>query len=57
MDIYSVISCVCDQAADLRKQLRGMSVWYLFSDKRPGTVTERFERDRKFHRMVNGGVG
>jgi len=35
----------CNQLSRMEHGRRGMISWYLFHDKRPGTVTERFELD------------
>lgn len=43
-----------------RKGIRNMHSWYLFSDKRPGTIRERFEADAKeffeYQNLFQGGV-
>ena len=39
----------CNQLALVEHRRRGMIAYYLFSDKRPGTVLERFEADAKQH--------
>lgn len=35
----------CNQLEDRLRQYRHMMGWYIFSDKRPGTIQERFESD------------
>lgn len=37
----------CNQLAITHKGMREMHSFYLFSDKRPGTIRERFEADAK----------
>ena len=39
----------CNQLARMEHGRRGMISWYLFHDKRPGTVIERFEADAAQH--------
>jgi hypothetical protein len=39
----------CLQLARAERGLRHMHAFYVFSDKRPGTVRERFEADAKQH--------
>lgn len=35
----------CNQLAEMVKGHQRMAAWYVFSDKRPGTIQERFEKD------------
>lgn len=37
----------CNQLTLTQKGIRDMHSWYLFSDKRPGTIREKFETDAK----------
>lgn len=50
----------CNQLAFTQKGIRNMHSWYLFSDKRPGTIRERFEADAKkffeYQNLFQGGV-
>jgi len=46
MDNESVfVSMVCDQVAKIEKNMREMRAFYIFSDTRPGTDTERLTKD------------
>jgi len=45
---HTLISLIIDQANVIYRQSRHvLSEFYLWSDKRPGTVVERFEADAK----------
>lgn len=50
----------CNQLALTQKGMREMHSWYLFSDKRPETIRERFEADAKeffeIQNLFQGGV-
>lgn len=39
----------CNQLSKMEHGRRNMISWYLFHDKRPGTVLERFEIDARQH--------
>lgn len=49
-----------NQLAITQKGMRNMHSFYLFSDKRPGTIRERFEADAKkffeYQNLFQGGV-
>lgn len=44
---HTLVSEFCDQLAFTQKGIRNMHSFYLFSDKRPRTIQERFEADAK----------
>lgn len=39
------VNAFVNQLAITQRGVQRMRAWYIFSDTRPGTVTERFERD------------
>ena len=45
MDTTDFVSLFCTKLADQVHKLRQMRTWYVLGDKRPGTVTENFNRD------------
>lgn len=57
--IHTFVSEFCNQLASTHKGIRNMRAWYMFSDRRPGTVTELFELDAKnyfeYEKMFRGG--
>jgi hypothetical protein len=48
-ELYQItlVSEFCNQLASTEKGIRRMRSWYVFSDKRPGAVLERFGQDAK----------
>lgn len=58
--LHTLVSEFSNQLASTEKGVRQMSSWYLFSDKRPGTVLERFQLDAQryfeYEKMFRGGV-
>lgn len=50
----------CNQLAVTQRGIQRMRAWYIFEDRRPGTVTERFERDARdyfeYEKMFQRGV-
>jgi hypothetical protein len=46
-DPETLVTAVTNQAAALDKAVRRMRAFYVFSDKRPGTIQERFDLDAK----------
>lgn len=44
---HTLITEFCNQLASNQKGLRHMKNYYLFEDRRPGTIRERFEFDAK----------
>jgi hypothetical protein len=51
-DITDFMSAICDQAAIAHKKLRRLNIFYLFQDKRPGTLMERIDRDADRHNKI-----
>jgi hypothetical protein len=49
-DLETLVTAVTNQAYALDKAVRRMRGWYVFSDKRPGTVQERFDLDARQYR-------
>ena len=47
MDETDYVSLVCDRVALHYKGLRAMSSWYVFQDKRPGSLQENFAADAR----------
>jgi len=45
----TLVSEFCNQLASTEKGIRQMRSWYVFSDKRPGTIRERFELDASLY--------
>ena len=43
----------CNQIATMDRGVRGMKSFYLFEDKRPGTIVERFTEDARLFNEVN----
>jgi len=39
----------CNRMAEMEKGMRTMYSYYLFSDKRPGTLQERLDADAREH--------
>ena len=50
LDLNVLVTAVTKQACALDKAVRRMRSWYVFSDKRPGTVQERFDLDARQYR-------
>ncbi len=46
---HTLVSEFCNQLASTEKGIRQMRSWYVFSDKRPGTIRERFELDARLY--------
>ena len=47
MDDTELVGVFCTELARSARGLRDMYIWYLWSDKRPGSVTDRFAQDAK----------
>jgi hypothetical protein len=45
MDDTDFVSIFCTELARSYKRIRAMYSWYVWSDKRDGTIRERFEAD------------
>lgn len=54
------VNAFVNQLAITQRGVQRMRAWYIFSDTRPGTVSERFERDARdyfeYEKMFRGGV-
>lgn len=42
-----LVNQFCNQMAQIEKNRKAMHSFYLFGDKRPGTILERFDADAK----------
>lgn len=47
MDDTDFVSAFCIRLAEMDRQTRLLFAYYVFSDKRPGSVIERFRADAK----------
>ncbi len=45
----ALVNEFCNQIAKMQHGFRAMSSWYIFSDKRPGSLTNRFNHDAADH--------
>ena len=58
--VETLVTEFCKQLATTQRGVRNMRSFYVFSDKRPGSISERFERDAKeffeYQKMTQGGV-
>ena len=58
--VETLVTEFCKQLATTQRGVRQMHSYYLFSDKRPGPIRERFEQDARdyfeYEKMFQGGV-
>ena len=45
MDIYGYITETCNQMAQMDKDITRAMAWYLFEDRREGSIQTRFDAD------------
>jgi hypothetical protein len=52
------VSEFCNQLAFTQRGIQRMRSWYIFSDRRPGSIVERFELDARsyfeYQKMFQG---
>lgn len=58
--LHTFVSEFCNQLSITQRGIQRMRASYIFSDRRPGSITERFEQDAKefweYEKMFQGGV-
>ena len=47
IDPTTFVSMFCVQLARRNHMLRQMAAWYLFQDRRPGSIVDRFNQDAR----------
>lgn len=47
--VETLVTEFCKQLATTQRGIRNMRSFYVFSDKRPGSIVERFEMDARLY--------